>query len=117
MQLADRCSPGNVSIDTTNPSSSMSADDKHKTPQPEESPLELETCSRENSSVEFTNPIKILPFFHIPNPQNINPALCEASTFDSCEEREHQKENENREDNIFLKGEVFKKVLSPLGFL
>ena len=61
MQHADRCPPNKVSIDTTNPSTSMSCivDDKYKAPQPEESPLELETYLHEIPSVESDIPIEI----------------------------------------------------------
>jgi len=82
---------------------SYNAYDKHKILQKEESSLVLETCLHENPSAEYTILIGVLPFFHILNPHNINLTLCKASTFDSYEEREHQKENDNREDSQFLK--------------
>jgi len=82
MQHADRCPPKNVPIDITNPSTSMSytTNDKHKIPQPEECSLVPGTCLHENPSAEFTIRNGILPFFHILNPHNADPASCETYT-------------------------------------
>jgi len=59
----------------------------------------------ENPFVESSIPIEILPLFHY---HNIDPASSETSTYDCCEEREHQKENDNRGDNQFVNEEVLK---------
>jgi len=110
VQHVDWFPPNNVSIDTTNPSTfvSYNVDNKHKIPQPEQIPLVSEPCLHENPFVEFTISIGILPFFHIPNPRNLNLVLCETSTSDSCKEGDNQKENGNREDSHFFKEKVFK---------
>lgn len=71
---------------------SYTANDKHKAPQLEEIPLAPETYLHEISFVESAISIKILPFFIS---HNIDTASCETSTSDFCEERKHQKENDN----------------------
>lgn len=87
IQHADWCPHGDISIDTTNPSTYMSctAEERHKASQPKEDSHLHERFLRENPPEYFIISIGMLPFLIISDTHNMEVDSCEVYTSNSHE--------------------------------